>query len=276
MSFPARWVHGAPDCAANSQERIQVHPLDRDTWILRQDKCSDPPASHEGSFMYLLLGEERALLIDTGASGSAARFPIGTAVRDLLRRRAAERGGRQLPLVACHSHGHGDHVAGDALVRAATGALIVEPGMAALAAAFRSRPTTAGILPLELGDRTILALAIPGHERDHVALYDRRNRLLFTGDTLYPGVLTVQDWPAFRRSVRRLAQLVEQEPVDFVLGSHVEAKNRPHQFYAPRTPARRRLDMNVISVCTGSAMRRTMTWAEAVRSTVSSETRPVR
>ncbi len=56
-------------------------------------------------------------------------------------------------------------------------------------------------------------LLIPGHEDSHVAAYDPRTRSLLTGDTLYPGLLTVQDWPAYRRSAARLARFAEEHEV---------------------------------------------------------------
>ena len=234
--FPERWIHGAEDCAKNTDEVIQRHPYDRDTWIFRQSKCSDPPESFEGPFLYLILGDDRALLLDTGASTDAARFPIGAVMREILEQRVEERGGSPLPLIVCHSHAHGDHRAGDAQFRTATGATVVEPGLAALAEAFQAGPGPGGVLRFDLGNRPLDALAIPGHEPGHIALYDRNARLLFTGDTLYPGVLTVSNWADFRRSARRLAELVTQEPVDFILGAHVEMKNRPGEFYEPASP----------------------------------------
>lgn len=235
-SFPERWIHGSEDCATNTDEAIQKHPYDGDTWIFRQSKCSDPPDSFEGPFLYLLLGDDLALLLDTGASASVARFPIGALVREILEKRVEERGGRPLPLVVCHTHAHGDHRAGDGQVRAATGATVIEPGLTALATAFHGTPGAAGVLRIDLGNRPLDALAIPGHEPNHIALYDRNTRLLFTGDSLYPGVLTVSNWADFRGSARRLAQLVDEEPVDFVLGAHVEMKRQPGEFYEPASP----------------------------------------
>ena len=53
---------------ANSEPDIQVHQLNPDTYILRQSLCS----SGEAPFMYLLFGEDKALLEDTGDGGTTA------------------------------------------------------------------------------------------------------------------------------------------------------------------------------------------------------------
>ena len=72
---------------------------------------------------------------------------------------------------------------------------------------------------------------LPGHEAAHIAVYDARDRMLLTGDTLYPGLLTVRDWPAFRRSAARLARFAEQHPVSLVLGDHIEMKKAAGELY---------------------------------------------
>lgn len=227
--FPASWIHGSPDCATNTDPPLQLHRLDPDTWILRQNKCVNP----EGPFLYLLLGEQRALLVDTGATSDPRRFPLGVQVRDLLQERAP--GGTPLPLCICHTHGHLDHLAGDAQVIAATGARSAAPGLPAIAQLFQTPVGPDGILHVDLGHRKLQFFALPGHTPDHIALYDENTRVLLTGDTLYPGLLTVRNWASFRRSAASLAEYVTHEPVEFVLGNHIEMKNRPRELYEPAT-----------------------------------------
>jgi len=98
-----RWIHGAPDCDGSTDPPLQVVATDEDTFVIRQSKCVD----FEAPFLYLLLGTEKALLHDTGATADADVFPIRHTVEDLI-------AGRSLRLVVTHSHGHGDHWAGDA------------------------------------------------------------------------------------------------------------------------------------------------------------------
>jgi glyoxylase-like metal-dependent hydrolase (beta-lactamase superfamily II) len=86
-----------------------VHSYDPHTYLFRQGKAS----SFEAPFIYLLFGNERAPLLDTGATADPAAFPLRATVDGLvdgwLKRNPRER----YELVVAHTHGHGDHVAGD-------------------------------------------------------------------------------------------------------------------------------------------------------------------
>src|SRR5688500_8688186 len=78
-----RWIHGSADCATNSDPPLQAHAFDRDTYILRQNKC----LNYEGPFLYLLFGRERALLLDTGAApDSGDELPVRAAVDGIIGR----------------------------------------------------------------------------------------------------------------------------------------------------------------------------------------------
>lgn len=75
---------------------------------------------------------------------------------------------------------------------------------------------------IDLGERTLQVLRIPGHAPDAIALLDSAHRLLFTGDTFYEGPIYVfgkgADFAAFTRSTARLAALVPE--LRKVLASH--------------------------------------------------------
>src|SRR5438309_11293134 len=60
-SLPIQWDIGATDCKASPQPPLQVHAYEPQTFILRESPCADP----EANFLYLLIGSEKALLIDT-------------------------------------------------------------------------------------------------------------------------------------------------------------------------------------------------------------------
>lgn len=225
------WNHGAPGCPAGAEPPLQVHQFNEDTFILRQAKCSEPPASFEAPFMYLLFGEERALLLDTGTSRSAAVCPVGPTVRGLIARRLAERPGIRLPLVIAHTHGHTDHTLGGAQFAGNPGLRVVPTSIAGLAQFFgiTNWPTQRG--RLELGGRTLDVIPMPGHEPSHIVLYDRREKLLLTGDSLYPGLLVVNDWDAYRASVARLRAFASTREVRHILGAHVEMTNQPGRWF---------------------------------------------
>ena len=95
------WNEGADDCEAASQPPLQARRLDATTFVLRQGLCVD----FEANFLYLLIGNERALLIDSGAVADPALMPLARQVMALL----PEREGAKLPLLVAHTHGHRDH-----------------------------------------------------------------------------------------------------------------------------------------------------------------------
>jgi hydroxyacylglutathione hydrolase len=132
-----------------------------------------------GPFLYLLLGTETALLHDTGATADADLFPIRRTFEDLI-------AGRSLRILVTHSHGHGDHWAGDAqftdLPRGS-----VAPIGEEVAGFFGIEDWPRGDATLDLGGRPLDVLPTPGHLADHVALFDRTRGLLLSGDTLLPG-----------------------------------------------------------------------------------------
>jgi glyoxylase-like metal-dependent hydrolase (beta-lactamase superfamily II) len=73
---------------------------------MRQSKDAD----FEAPFTFLLFGEDRALLLDTGAvDDDALRETVDRLMADWLA--ARPRSGYQL--VVAHTHAHADHVAGD-------------------------------------------------------------------------------------------------------------------------------------------------------------------
>ena len=67
-----RWNHGSSDCKSNTDPAIEVFRYDQSSFILRQNKC----LSFEAPFLYVLLGNEKALVLDTGATKSALDFPL--------------------------------------------------------------------------------------------------------------------------------------------------------------------------------------------------------
>jgi hypothetical protein len=86
-----------------------------------------------------------------------------------------------------------------------------------------------------LGGRTLDCIASPGHNEAAITFYDAYTGLLLTGDTVYPGRLYVEDWPAFRATIDRLIAFTETHPVSHVLGCHIEMSTTPGVDYPIRT-----------------------------------------
>jgi glyoxylase-like metal-dependent hydrolase (beta-lactamase superfamily II) len=196
--------------------------------VLRQNKCSN----FEAPFLYLLIGNERAFLLDTGARSERAGDPlISRVISDLLDERPSDRRLRQMELIVAHSHGHGDHAFGDAQFAGKANTTVVPTSLTGLTNFFGIEDWPGGSGKVDLGGRVLTILPIPGHEDTHIAIYDHNTAILLTGDTLYPGLLTVRDWPAYRQSAMRLASFAQSHRISLVLGAHVEMSKTPGIIY---------------------------------------------
>ena len=219
--LPAKWITGGPDCAAVPD--WQVHEYNEDFYILRESGCTN----YEKPFLYLLFGTERALLEDTGAGKSdAARV-----VNETIAKWAAAKKRQPVPLIVAHSHSHGDHVAGDAGFRERGDTTMVPLTVEATRDFFHMAKWPEGVGQIDLGQRVIDVIGIPGHDMLSIALYDRQTGVLLTGDSLYPGRLYVRDFPEFVRSTDRLVEFTRGKIVAHVLGTHIEQSATPYKDY---------------------------------------------
>ncbi len=195
------------------------------------------PHQAEEVISYLIVGKRRALLFDTGMGISDIRKVTAELTR--------------LPVVVLNSHTHNDHVGGnwqfdtiygmdtDFTLRNALGSredaqAEITPDQICGALpkgfdpkAYVTRPwkITAYVHDgdrFNLGRRVLEVIATPGHTPDAIALIDRSNQLLFTGDTYYPAPIWLYrpetDLDAYAASIRRLAALAPE--VKLVLGAH--------------------------------------------------------
>ena len=213
-----KWIHGSPDCSKGIDPPIQVFQQDKSTWVLGQNKC----LSFEAPFMYLLLGDDRALLLDTGATDNPESFPLLTTVRSLIGERS---------LLILHSHSHGDHRRGDTQFSGQTGVELVAPNAASLRAFLDKADGTGSDRSIELGGREVIVIETPGHQEESITLYDSQTRWLLTGDTVYPGLIYVKDWQAYRESISRLASFAQSHELAAVLGAHIEMTDKAGEYY---------------------------------------------
>jgi glyoxylase-like metal-dependent hydrolase (beta-lactamase superfamily II) len=195
------------------------------------------PHQSEEVISYLIVGQKQALLFDTGMGIANIR----TVVSRLTSR----------PVVVLNSHTHDDHVGDnwrfdfiygmdtDFTRTNAKGSR--EDAQAEIAPSEicgdlprNFNPKTYATKPwkishfihdgfkVNLGGRTIEIIATPGHTPDSIALIDRANGLLFTGDTYYPAPIWLfrpeTDLAAYAKSIGRLAALAPD--VNTVLGAH--------------------------------------------------------
>ncbi len=176
--------------------------------------------------VYLLVGRERAALIDSGLGVDDLRAEVGALT--------------SLPCIVLNTHSHWDHVGGNArfdetaIHELEAQSVVQEANMAAIRKVMKAPRARAALPPsfdpaeyrirvrpptrilhegdlVDLGNRTLEVLHIPGHSPGHVAYLDAANGLLFTGDTAclspiyacFPG----SDPAALADSAKRMAAL---------------------------------------------------------------------
>lgn len=149
-----------------------------------------------------------------------------------------------LELIVGHSHGHGDHIAGDGEMRRfsmpGVTTTFISPGVQTVISAYSipSWPNKTAVLDLG-ASRLLHIIALPGHKDDSIAIYDRQTGLLLTGDSIYPGRLYIPRTmiQTFKESHSRLQRLVKENEweVSWVLGCHIEQKSTPFEDYPMRT-----------------------------------------
>lgn len=220
-TLPDQWVSSGRRCM--EMQEFQVHEYNPDFYILRQSGCTD----YEKPFLYLLFGGDKALLWDTGSRQARTRETVDR----LIERWQKARGRGPIHLVVLHSHGHSDHVAGDAQFADRPQTTLVKAGAESVKQFFGFRQWPEQVVSYDLGGRVLDVVPIPGHSDDSHALYDRRTGVLLTGDSVYPGRLYVSDFAAFRRSLRRLAEFTAGKLVAHVLGCHIEQTRTPYLEY---------------------------------------------
>lgn len=223
-----RWCDLLPRPANAALERVRVASDWFEVYRVAEGVLAiAEPLQFQEVISYLIQGTDRALLFDTGLG----LVPIRPLIEELTR----------LPVEVLNSHSHFDHVGGNAefdrilaldtaYTRANTqgfphAALAREVAAASFCvgapkgadtAGFRTRPwkptrTVADRDTIDLGGRVLEILHVPGHTPDAVALLDRANGLLWTGDSYYDGTIwlyvTETNLDDYERSLARLAAL---------------------------------------------------------------------
>jgi len=216
---------------------------DQDSWfqvyqVAPGVKAIYEPHQWQETISYLIEGEKKALLFDTGNG-------IGD-IHALVKRLTKK------PVSVLNSHSHFDHVGGNHAFKRiyamntefsnqrqqgiANKDIAEEVSPDALC-----RPLPKGVTEnnhigrpykistrindgyvFDLGERTLEVIHVPGHTPDAVALIDREQGLLWTGDTFYAGPIWLYapetDLVAYGKSLDRL--LLEQPNIKALLPAH--------------------------------------------------------
>ncbi len=169
--------------------------------------------------------DNNVYLVVDEASHQAAVIDTGLGARDLLAK--AESLGVKI-IAILNTHGHADHTADDAPLKAATGAKLAIFEVDAYRLARNAKESkwflpapppavTADLLLKEgttvpVGGVVLETLHTPGHTEGSCCFYDEANGVLFSGDTLFAGSCgrtdTLGASPAkMKASLQRLAEL---------------------------------------------------------------------
>ncbi len=221
-SMEVHWNKGAPNCSKNPQPPLQVHQYNIRTFILRENLCS----TFEAPLMYLLIGSNRAMLIDTGDVADPSRMPLEKTVLQLLPQEGVEK----LPLLVVHTHRHRDHRAGDGQFANLPNVQVVGFDIDSVRRFYHFTDWPNGLARIDLGDRTVDVMPTPGHNETEVSFYDEKTGLFFSGDFLMPGRLLIDDTAADLASAKRVAALVLGRRMSYVLGGHIEMDAKGRMF----------------------------------------------
>ena len=236
------WCKALPRPEYKTLERVKVADPQLAAWfevyqVTPGTFAIYEPHQFEETISYLIVGANRAVLFDTGMGIS----DIKKMAKELT----------QQPIVVLNSHTHNDHVGGnwefdtvygmdtaftrenakgsraDAQAELAPGSICGELAKGFDPKTYETKPWKISKFihdgdKIDLGGRAVEVIATPGHTPDSISLIDRKNGLLFTGDTYYPAPIWLYrpetNLEAYDASIRRLASLEPQ--VKMVLGSH--------------------------------------------------------
>jgi hydroxyacylglutathione hydrolase len=216
------WIHGSETCDGNTDGALDIYQHDSASFIVRQNKC----LTFEAPFMFVLAGENKVLVLDTGALEDSEGFSFYKEAKDILSEHHSSK-----EIIVLHSHGHGDHYAGDDGFDGKAGVTLVGTSREALNDFVELENWSTESIDIDLGDRMLTVLLTPGHQEEAITVYDHKTKWLLTGDSLYSGVVYVKDWEQYKRSISRLSAFAKANEVSAILGTHIEMQNQPGGYY---------------------------------------------
>lgn len=242
---PLKWFEALPRKSYEKYEKLtHSHPWFEVYRLPGNVLGIYEPGHFQEVVSFLIFGEERALLLDTGMGIG----DMGALVKELT----------DLPLIVVNSHTHFDHIGcnwqfSEIFVYNFAGAVErLKSGMAVddlvqeLAGDSTCIPYPDGFDPdkytikpsnpnpiedghrFNLGGRELEVIHTPGHSPDSIMLLDKSNSILFTGDTYYPATLYAHltsrekinsQFEVYRQTMMKLAGEIE---IEWLYASHNE------------------------------------------------------
>ncbi len=204
---PAKWWEKLPRPMYAKLEKIETsHEWFEVYKLLDATSAIYEPYQFEEAISYLVIGKDKAVVIDTGTGIGNLKQVVSELAR--------------MPVSVVNTHGHWDHIGNNyqfeeiacfnnadcinrlrtrvensSLQSSITGDSIWKPLPEGFDAASWEIPSVEPTVLFEegalidLGDRTLEVIHTPGHSPGSICLLDKKNRILFTGDTFFPGPL---------------------------------------------------------------------------------------
>ena len=229
-----RKIYSSLERVPISQDWFQVYRVLPDIYVFYE------PYQYEEAISTLILGTEKAILIDTGCGIGNLR----KAVEEVT----------DIPVMVLNTHAHNDHIAQNYLFdeiamldhpwchEAQDGlpnsemAHLIADGMLwkplpeefdaenYVVPGFKVTKWLKDGEVVDLGNRTLEVMHTPGHTPDSICLLDREDKLLFTGDMFYTGgiytYLNGGDIPTFIKSYTRMLDYYGE--YEYLMPSHNE------------------------------------------------------
>jgi glyoxylase-like metal-dependent hydrolase (beta-lactamase superfamily II) len=184
----------------------------RNTWVIQGDGCTS----------YLVVGDERGVVIDTGfATENIQEYAQSLTDKPVK--------------WAANTHGHFDHTGGNGwFERAYMSAKALEiakipyPSKASLDYPLDYPVTVVGDGDtIDLGDRALEVIEIPAHAPSSIAFLDAKERILFGGDEVAKGVMLYwqqnEPQPTVEQHAKNMKKLLKhREAFDFICSGHGE------------------------------------------------------
>lgn len=182
-------------------ERIKLNPINDHIWLMND---------YNESTGYLVVGEEKALIIDT-MNGYEDVKAIARTVTEL-------------PLMVVNTHAHWDHVLGNIYFEE----VYIHPDdLELLKKSMKNHglPKVRSLLDgdvIQLGGIDLEVFHIPGHTPGGVCLLNRRDRILFSGDSIIEQTWMQMDeslpMPVFLAALEKLGKV--RNEFDYILTGH--------------------------------------------------------
>lgn len=172
------------------ENEVTFERLDEKTWKF----------DNGGVYFFLLAGNERALLIDSGMHAKNAK-ELAESLTDL-------------PISLLNTHADMDHISGNGGFET----FYMHPAEATNY--YNTGKRTETFLPvwdgdqIDLGDRELQIIHTPGHTPGSIAVLDKKHRRLFSGDPVQDGEIFMfgihREMRSFRYSLKRLMDMSDQ------------------------------------------------------------------